>query len=265
MTTKKRTRKKTTLAQCPIPLKIKPEPRRAVFYGRVARVDEPVDVNNKSNSTPIVSGCIHRKKATNNKGFSHDGYREIIDGYKDVHNNATQPTAVTFLRARALGLNGPDHEREQQMIAWQRAACEQAAQQLGAQVIREYVEYGGTGRIDTRFVVRLMLNELYRRHDTTYLIVDKAERLGKPMTQAMISLKIQAAGAELIIADTQADSEINNKPLSQLKGLIAMGVDPHSGNKAQQRPTRRRISRRRTRSMDLLAQHVSKAARGREF
>jgi DNA invertase Pin-like site-specific DNA recombinase len=100
------------------------------------------------------------------------------------------------------------------MIAWQRAACEQVAHKLGAQVLREYVEYGGTGRLDTRFVVRFMLNELPARHDATYLIVDRADRLARHARDwAMISLKIQAAGAELIIA-TQTDTGII-KPLSQ--------------------------------------------------
>jgi hypothetical protein len=45
--------------------------------------------------------------------------------------------AVIFLRARHLGPNGgPDHEREQHMIALQRAACERSAKELGAHIIR---------------------------------------------------------------------------------------------------------------------------------
>lgn len=215
MTTKKRTRKKETLARRPIPPKTKPEPNRAVFYHRVTRVDELVDINNKPDNTPIVSEYIHPDETTNNKRFSHNGHRKIIDEYKDVHNNTTQPTAVIFLRARLRGPHGPDREQEQHMIAWQRAACERAAHKLGAQVIHEYVEYGGTGRIDTRFAVRLMLNELHARHDATYLIVDRAERLARqPHDRAMISLKIQAAGAKLIIAATQTDTGII-KPLNQ--------------------------------------------------
>jgi DNA invertase Pin-like site-specific DNA recombinase len=125
------------------------------------------------------------------------------------------PTAVIFLRARHRGSQGPDRAQEQHMIIWQRVACEQAAHKLGAQVIREYAEYGGTGSINIRPIVRLMLNELHARHDATYLIVDRAERLARQAhDRAMISLKIHAAGAELIIAAIQTNTGII-KPLNQ--------------------------------------------------
>ncbi|MGH3722243.1 MAG: recombinase family protein [Pseudonocardiaceae bacterium] len=95
------------------------------------------------------------------------------------------------------------------MISWQRAVCEQTARELNAQVIREYVEYGGTGSIDKRPAVRFMLDELRARHDATYLIVARTDRLARQGDDwARISREIQAAGAELVTAATQADTGI---------------------------------------------------------
>lgn len=120
-----------------------------------------------------------------------------------MHNNSTQATAVIFLRARFLGQDGRDHDQEQQMIAVQRVACEQAAEMLGAEVIREYVEYGGTGSIDTRPALRLMLDELRALRDATYIIVTHHDRLVRRTHDAVaISLEIEAADATLITAST---------------------------------------------------------------
>lgn len=191
MTTRKKTHQKRAPIRHPIPSKTKPEPRRVFFYGRVARVDKPVDVNNTSRNT-----------ATNTKSLSATGNRTIAGEHKDVHNNIAQPTAVIFLRARHLGPNGPDREREQRMIASQRAACERSANELGAHIIGEYVEYGGTGSIDTRVVIRRMLDELHARRDTTYLIVTRKDRLAwQPHDRFRLAQEIHAAGVKLVTTD----------------------------------------------------------------
>jgi DNA invertase Pin-like site-specific DNA recombinase len=86
------------------------------------------------------------------------------------------------------------------MIAWQRAACERSAKELGAHTIREYV--GGAGNIDTRLVIRRMLNELHARRDTTYLIVTKKDRLARRRhDRARLSQEIHAAGVKLVTTD----------------------------------------------------------------
>ncbi|MGH7261327.1 MAG: recombinase family protein [Nitrospiraceae bacterium] len=116
-----------------------------------------------------------------------------------MHSNSTRATAVLFLRARSLGRDNPD--QEQHIIAAQRASCVRTAETLGAEVIREYVEYGGTASIDTRPTLRLMLDELRALRDTTYIIVTNHDRLvRRSRDAAYISLEIEAVGAELITA-----------------------------------------------------------------
>lgn len=129
-----------------------------------------------------------------------------------LQSNTIPPTAVTFLRARHQEPNGPDREIEQQMITWQRAACEQTATALGAQIIREYAEYGGTGGIDKHLTVRLMLNELHARHDVTYLIATRPDRLARqPHDWATIQQKLNTAGTTLVFAATHT----HHAPMSQ--------------------------------------------------
>ena len=66
----------------------------------------------------------------------------------------TQANAVLFLRARHITARGRDHESEERDIGRQRAYCQSVAERLGVTIVKEYVEYGGTGPISTRPVVR---------------------------------------------------------------------------------------------------------------
>jgi DNA invertase Pin-like site-specific DNA recombinase len=98
------------------------------------------------------------------------------------------------------------------MVAHQRAACEQAAEALDAEIIREYVEYGGTGRLDKRPTLRLMLDELRALRDVNYVIATGHDRLTRNVhDMTALSFEIDAAGAELVIdgsISTQQQKEI---------------------------------------------------------
>lgn len=131
-----------------------------------------------------------------------------------MHNASTQThsTAIIFLRARYLGQGDRDREIELHMIAAQREACEQAAERLGAEIIREYVEYGGTSSIDKRPELRLLLDELRALRDVRYVIVTSPDRLARTMTDwTTIRFELEAAGAELIIASHTMSNRLTRK------------------------------------------------------
>lgn len=118
-----------------------------------------------------------------------------------MRNNIEQPTAVLLLRARHLSADGHDWEAEERAIALQRESCITAAEQLGAEVIAEYVEHGGAGSIAHRPRVRMMLDELRILRDVNYVIVDTADRLTRRVADwEEIRLELEAAGARLIVA-----------------------------------------------------------------
>jgi DNA invertase Pin-like site-specific DNA recombinase len=101
-----------------------------------------------------------------------------------MSNTITQPTAVIFLREQ-----GEQHE-----------ACKQAAETLGAQIIRKYVQRDGTGRI-MHPTLRHMLDELLALRDVQHVIVTSPDRLTRRAdVMATILREIEAAGATLISA-----------------------------------------------------------------
>ena len=117
-------------------------------------------------------------------------------------NNTSQTNAVMLLRARHLG--GDDRQSramERAMIAAQRQQCRQAVDRLNAHLVREYVEYGGTGAIDKRPQLQLLLDELRMLRDVRYVIVSAGDRLTRQVSAwHAIQFELEAASAELVIA-----------------------------------------------------------------
>jgi DNA invertase Pin-like site-specific DNA recombinase len=118
-----------------------------------------------------------------------------------MHTNTAQKRAVIFLRARHLGIAGRDEAAENRSIENQRDRCLMMAAELDAEVVREYTEHGGAGRIDKRPILRLLLDELRALRDVDYVIVTSHERLARRTDDwARLDLELEAAGAELLIA-----------------------------------------------------------------
>jgi DNA invertase Pin-like site-specific DNA recombinase len=81
--------------------------------------------------------------------------------------------------------------------------CEAAAEEIGAAIVHEYIEYGGTGPIAARPAIRQMLGDVGRLLGIRYVLVASLDRLArKPADAAAIQEAVQAAGASLISADT---------------------------------------------------------------
>lgn len=112
-----------------------------------------------------------------------------------------QVSAVVFLRARHITADGRNHSSEERDIASQRALCRGAAEQIDARIAGEYVEYGGTGPIATRPVVRQMLGDLSTFGCVRYVLVAHPDRIGrKPSDVTAITELVRAAGAHLVSA-----------------------------------------------------------------
>jgi DNA invertase Pin-like site-specific DNA recombinase len=118
-----------------------------------------------------------------------------------MHTNTIQKRAVIFMRAQHLGLAGRDEAAENRSIEDQRDRCLIMAAEQGAEVVREYIEHGGAGRIDKRPVLRLLLDELCSLRDVDYVIVTSHDRLARRTDDwACLDLELEAASAELVIA-----------------------------------------------------------------
>jgi len=128
-----------------------------------------------------------------------------------------QPTAraVIFLRARHRGPSGSDRQAQARQLAAQRDTCRVAATHLGLVVLREYVEYGGTGPIWQRPRLRLLLEELRTLRDAAYVMVAHTDRLTRTLADhRAIELELEAAGARLIIADELPSARTHQKEVT---------------------------------------------------
>lgn len=112
-----------------------------------------------------------------------------------------QANALVFLRARSMTAGGRNHEAEERQIASQRELCHRAAEQIGACVVKEYVEYGGTGPIARRPMLRQMLGDLSTFLGVRYVLVASLDRLARmPADAAAIQEAVQMAGAHILSA-----------------------------------------------------------------
>jgi len=116
-----------------------------------------------------------------------------------------QGNAVVFLRARVLGPEGRDRAAENHSLERQRERCKLAAENLGARIVKEYVEHTGTGPVAFRPVLREMLEtigELAVHENVRFVLAASLDRLSRqPGHLQTITDVIQAAGARLLITE----------------------------------------------------------------
>lgn len=113
-----------------------------------------------------------------------------------------QANAVVFLRARVLTEGGRNQASEIGHVESQRELCRAAAEQIGALIVHEYIEYGGAGPIMRRPAMRRMLGDLRTLLGVRFVLVASVDRLARmPADLVAIQEAIQAAGARVISVD----------------------------------------------------------------
>src|SRR5581483_5468875 len=131
-----------------------------------------------------------------------------------------EPTAVVYLRVSGTGqLTGPSAEGYS--IEGQRDACQRHAQQLGATIIREYVEPGRTGTNTRRPALQHMLSELAELQ-ADYAIFYDLSRVARDDFDALWLLKeIEGTGAKLESTLERTDQT----PAGRLLYTVMAGVN----------------------------------------
>src|SRR5438105_11457729 len=108
----------------------------------------------------------------------------------------TGKRAVIYLRVSTLKQASSGGEAEGYSIPAQRQACRRKAEELGAEVVDEYVDAGASARSADRPALQELLDRLRERRDVEYVICHKVDRLARNRADDVaIGLTIHKAGA----------------------------------------------------------------------
>lgn len=128
--------------------------------------------------------------------------------------------AVSYLRVSSAKQVKTDYDPEGISLPAQRESCGRKAQQLGLDLVDEYVEPGVSGREMTKRVAfNAMLERIRRDRDVTHVVVYKLSRMNRNrIDDAFVMAELKALGVTLI----SATENIDETPEGQmLHGILA--------------------------------------------
>jgi site-specific DNA recombinase len=131
-----------------------------------------------------------------------------------------QPTAVLYLRVSTPSQVKTDYDPEGISIPAQRQACMRKAEQLGVDVIDEYIEPGRTATsMDKRPAFQAMLERIRAQRDVNYVIVYKLSRMNRNrIDDAFVLTRLRKYKVTLV----SATESIDETPVGQLlHGILA--------------------------------------------
>jgi site-specific DNA recombinase len=107
-------------------------------------------------------------------------------------------TAVVYLRVSSSGQVNRGTDPEGYSIPGQREAAHKRAGSLDTSVVREYVEYGVSGRTTHRPALQRMLADLPELRPTYVIVYDLSRLARNRLDDALLMLKIEESGARLV-------------------------------------------------------------------
>lgn len=135
--------------------------------------------------------------------------------------------AVLYLRVSTARQASKGDAAEGYSIPQQREYCRRKAQELGADVIEEFIDRGASARSANRPELQRMLGWL-KEADADYVIVHKVDRLARDRADdVQIMAAIRQAGAELVSVSEQVDDTPGGK---LMHGIMASLAEYYSAN-----------------------------------
>jgi len=115
--------------------------------------------------------------------------------------------AVLYLRVSTVSQVTTDYDPEGISIPAQRAACQRKAEQLGIEIVDEYVEPGRSGTsMKSRPAFQAMLKRIRQDRDVDAVLVYKLSRMNRNWEEsAQVIMQLRAAQAQLLSATENID------------------------------------------------------------
>lgn len=139
--------------------------------------------------------------------------------------------AVLYTRVSTSRQASKNGESEGYSIPAQRTACQRKAQELGAEIVEEFVDAGASARSADREGLQEMLAYV-KKGNVDYVLVHKLDRLARDRADDVAILAaIQSAGAVLVSATEQIDE---SPPGMLMHGIMATMAEFYSRNLANE-------------------------------
>jgi site-specific DNA recombinase len=143
--------------------------------------------------------------------------REVTNGAEA----ASTKQAVIYLRVSSASQADKDFDAEGFSIPAQREACQRQADQLGAEVVREYIDRGESAKTANRPELRAMIQRV-QQGGIDYVIVHKVDRLARNRADDVeIVMALRKAGAQLVSVTENIDETPSGLLLHGIMSSIA--------------------------------------------
>src|SRR4051812_18996689 len=140
--------------------------------------------------------------------------------------------AIIYLRVSTINQVNVDIDDEGFSIPAQREFCQHKANEIGAEVVEEYVDKGESARSADRPALQALLARIRERKDVHFLIVHKVDRLARSLQD---SVTIQTMLTKHDVMLVSAAEHIDETPAGQLMhGMLASFAQYYSANLASE-------------------------------
>lgn len=142
--------------------------------------------------------------------------------------------AVSYLRVSTQRQADTDYDPEGFSIPAQRQLVERKAQDLGAEIVAEFVEAGGSGRTIQRKALQRMLAFLAEDGHVDYVIVAYIDRFARQLTDhVLLKVAIEKAGARLVSATENIDDSDAGQLIAGVLAVVAQYQSDHNVGKVK--------------------------------
>ena len=146
---------------------------------------------------------------------------DLAKSPRPTQDGASRFRAVVYLRVSTAKQAEKADSEEGYSLPAQREACYRRAEQLGADVIEEYLDRGESAKTVDRPQFQRMFTRIREQRDVDYVILDKVDRFARNRRDdANLMFEMKAAGAQLI----SVKENIDETPAGELLHAIMAGI-----------------------------------------
>jgi DNA invertase Pin-like site-specific DNA recombinase len=193
----------------------------------MTRLEEPHEYVQETDGVAYDAGANDDMNALRTSlGIDPGLAREIVANNIERH----PAQAIIYVRVSTKAQAERDGNPEGYSLPTQRTACRLRAEQLGAEVVDEYIDKDTGTRVDKRPAMLALIERVTQKRDINYVIVHQLSRFARNrLDDASITDRLEMAGAVLISCMEGIDQ---TTPGRMLQGMLAVVNEYQSRNQS---------------------------------